>query len=243
MKLLIVDDEPLARARIRALLDSHDQSDSFEVEEASNGLEALTKNESMQADVILLDIRMPGMDGLEAANHLSQLENAPVIVFTTAYDEHALEAFDLQAIGYLVKPVKKDKLFKTIETASRLTDQQRRNLGSNGRKFVSAQVGGNLQLVAVEDIYYFRADQKYVVARHTKGELLIEDTLKHLEEEFANSFIRVHRSALAALDKVIAIQKQSDGHSVVTFIDVDDSLEISRRHLPEVRKALKDLSH
>jgi two-component system response regulator AlgR len=240
MKVLIVDDEPLARARLLALLKDHEQITALE--EAVNGIEALQKQQTFQPDVVLLDIRMPGMDGLEAASHLAQLESPPVVVFTTAYDEHALEAFDLQAIGYLVKPVKKERLLQTLETANRLTRAQLNEIAGPARQYISAQVAGNLQVVPIEDVYYFRADQKYVEACHGNGTLLLEETLKHLEAEFAQQFIRIHRSALVALDRIAAIQKNADGQMVVRLHDLEEELEISRRHLPEVRKAIKEMT-
>ena len=240
MRLLIVDDEPLARARLLALL--KDFTDITAVAEASNGLQAIEQYKEMQADVILMDIRMPGMDGLEAAGHLARLENGPIIIFTTAYDDHALDAYDLNAIGYLLKPVQKEKLIQSLTTAQRLTSDQVNELPSTKRKFISAQVAGNLHMVALDDVYYFRADQKYVVACHANGELLLEDTLKALESELSGRFVRVHRSALVALDKISSLDKSSSGQTVVTFAGIEDELEVSRRHLPDVRKTIKELS-
>ena len=240
MRLLVVDDEPLARARLLSLL--KDFADITVVAEASNGIQAIEQYREMQADVILMDIRMPGMDGLEAAEHLSQLDNGPVIIFTTAYDDHALDAYDLNAIGYLLKPVQKDKLIQSLTTAQRLTSEQMRELPAAKRKFISAPVAGNLHMVALDDVYYFRADQKYVVARHAKGELLLEDTLKALESELSDRFLRIHRSALVALDKIASLDKSASGQTLVCFSGIDDQLEVSRRHLPEVRKVIKELS-
>ena len=240
MKLLVVDDEPLARARLLSLL--KDFTDITAVAEASNGIDAIEQYKEMHADVILMDIRMPGMDGLEAAGHLSRLENGPVIIFTTAYDDHALDAYDLNAIGYLLKPVQKEKLIQSLTTAQRLTSEQMRELPAAKRKFISAQVAGNLHMIALDDVYYFRADQKYVVACHAKGELLIEDTLKALESELSDRFVRIHRSALVALDKIASLDKSPSGQTLVTFTGIEDQLEVSRRHLPEVRKTIKELS-
>ena len=205
-------------------------------------MQAIEQYKEMQADVILMDIRMPGMDGLEAAGHLARLENGPVIIFTTAYDDHALDAYDLNAIGYLLKPVQKEKLIQSLTTAQRLTSDQVNELPSTKRKFISAQVAGNLHMVALDDVYYFRADQKYVVACHANGELLLEDTLKALESELSGRFVRVHRSALVALDKISSLDKSSSGQTVVTFTGINDELEVSRRHLPDVRKTIKELS-
>ncbi|MEL0035391.1 MAG: LytTR family DNA-binding domain-containing protein [Gammaproteobacteria bacterium] len=240
MKLLIVDDEPLARARLVSLLQDH--PDISSMAEAANGLEAIEQYKDFQPDVILMDIRMPGMDGLEAARHLAQLESAPIIIFTTAYDDHALDAYDLNAIGYLLKPVQRDKLLHSLATANRLSSDQMSKLPSAQRKFISAQVAGKLQMVAIDEVYYFRAEQKYVVASHANGELLLEETLKALEAELSQRFIRIHRSALVAMDKIAALVKTPSGQTVLTFSGIDDQIEVSRRHLPQVRKTIKQLS-
>ena len=240
MKVLVVDDEPLARARLVAMLEQHDQV--TDIAEASNGLEAIEQQQLQQSEVILLDIRMPGMDGLEAASHLVRLDEPPIIIFTTAYDDHALDAYDLNAIGYLLKPVQKERLYQSLRTASALNQNQVEGLPQNARQFISAQVAGNLQMVSIKEVFFFRAEQKYVVARHGDGELLLEDTLKQLESELAGRFIRIHRNALVALDKIAALEKSKEGHTVICLNGLDDQLEVSRRHLPEVRKTLKELS-
>ncbi len=240
MKVLVVDDEPLARTRLVAMLQQHDQI--TDIVEANNGLQAIEQQQKHGSQVVLMDIRMPGMDGLEAAAHLVRLEEPPVIIFTTAYDDHALDAYDLNAIGYLLKPVQKDRLFKSLETANQLSRQQVDELPGRTRQFISAQVAGNLQMVSLREVYFFRAEQKYVMARHPGGELLIEDTLKQLEAELGERFIRIHRNALVALNKVSALEKTSEGQTLICFKDLDDQLEVSRRHLAEVRKTLKEIS-
>ena len=240
MKVLVVDDEPLARARLVAMLEQHDQVTG--IAEASNGLQAIEQQQQHQSEVILMDIRMPGMDGLEAASHLVRLEEPPIIIFTTAYDDHALDAYDLNAIGYLLKPVQKERLYHSLSTANALNQSQVEGLPTSKRQFISAQVAGNLQMVSIKEVFFFRAEQKYVVARHGEGELLLEETLKQLESELAGRFIRIHRNALVALDKISALGKSKEGHTVICLNGLDDELEVSRRHLPEVRKTLKELS-
>ena len=237
MKVLVVDDEPLARARLLGLLREFEQVTT--VVEAANGLRALDCIKEQAFDVVLLDIRMPGMDGLEVARHLYKLDEAPTVIFTTAYEQHALEAFDLNAIGYLVKPVKKERLVHLLTTAHRLSQTQIEQLPTEQDRYISARIGSDLQIVALADVYYFRADQKYVLAVHKQGELLLEDTLKSLEERFTDQFVRIHRNALVALNAIQTLHKDADGRVQVLLHDTDDALEISRRHLPHVRQLIK----
>jgi len=243
MKILLVDDEPLARQRLRHLL--KDLPDSEVIGEAVNGRDALEKTQQLTPDLLLMDIRMPGMDGLEAARHLDHMENPPAVIFTTAYNEYALEAFDVHAIGYLVKPVRAEKLRDAISSACRpalgpLANNEQ-NPTASKRKFISARVRGNIELVPLADIYYFHAEHKYVDVRHKGGELLIEESLKSLENEFAESFLRIHRNALVAKRHISGFSKNKQGHWRVTFRDIDASLEVSRRHTAQVRKIVKNL--
>lgn len=242
MKLVIVDDEPLARDRLRHMLKDFNNVDI--AGEAANGIEALKLIEQSKPDVVLLDIRMPGMDGLEVASHLCNIEEAtPAIIFTTAYGEHALDAFDVEAIDYLLKPVRKEKLGKAIEKATKLNQAQLESISkqSNARSHISARVRGNIQLIPIKDIFYFQADHKYVNVHHAEGESLIEDTLKELEKEFEGTFIRIHRNALISLEQISGMVKTSNGQQMITLKNSEQTLEISRRHISEVRKLLKSL--
>jgi len=243
MKILIVDDERPARERLKRLLTPMPHCEV--VGEARNGQEAVDLNNQHQPDLILMDIRMPGMDGLEAARLISRQHNPPAIIFTTAFSDHALEAFETHAMDYLLKPVKVDRLQAAIEASSRLNRLQIQEQievidSQDARKHICARVRGNLVLIELTDIYYFQAEQKYVTVRHTSGEVLIEEPLKALEQEFAGSFYRIHRNALVRLDR-IAGMKTSGGSHQVLFSGIDDALEVSRRHLPGVRKVLKSL--
>jgi two-component system response regulator AlgR len=241
MKVLIVDDEPPARARLAHMLES--MEDIEPVGEASNGLEAVQMVQQARPDVVLMDIRMPGMDGLEAFRHLSKMEEPPAVIFTTAYSDHALEAFDAHAVGYLVKPIRKEKLAESLQKARKLTQAQLATIAKEteheGRTHICARVRGNLELIPIEKIVYFQADQKYITVRHTEGEVLIEDALKNLEQEFASRFIRIHRNALVNVAYVSGMEKSRDGRFLISFNKVDDKLEISRRHVAEVRRFLK----
>ena len=241
MKVLIVDDEAPARDRLNHMLSSIDSMETSG--QASNGLEAVRMVQDSHPDVVLMDIRMPGMDGLEAARHLSEMEEPPAIIFTTAYSEHALEAYDANAVDYLVKPIRQEKLEKSLAKARKLTKAQiaALNIETNntGRSHICARIRGNLELIPVDEIVYFQADQKYITVRHLGGEVLIEDALKNLEQEFEDRLIRIHRNALVSTQYVTGMEKNIDGRFVVTFKELDDKLEISRRHVAEVRKFLK----
>jgi len=243
MKIIIVDDEKLARDRLNRLIGN---LEGYQVvAEASNGSEAIQLTEQFDPDIILLDIRMPVMDGLEAARHISNNKKPPAIIFTTAFSDHALEAFETHAIDYLLKPVKIDRLQDALSSCSRLnkaqSSHQLKDLGLNEvRKHICARVRGNLVLIALEDIYYFHAEQKYVTVRHNGGELLIEEPLKSLEQEFSEQFHRIHRNALIRLDKIAGMRNNTDGHQVF-FSEIEDRMEVSRRHLPGIRKILKGM--
>ena len=243
MKIIIVDDEKLARDRLHRLIGELD--DHQVVAEATNGSEAIQLTEQFKPDIILLDIRMPVMDGLEAARHISSHKNPPAIIFTTAFSDHALEAFESHAVDYLLKPVKLDRLQGSLSSCTRLNRAQTKDhiqdiTLNEVRRHICARVRGNLVLIALEDIYYFHAEQKYVTVRHTNGELLIEEPLKALEEEFSEEFHRIHRNALIRLDKIAGMRNNADGHQVF-FSDIEDRMEVSRRHLPGVRKILKGM--
>lgn len=242
MRVLVVDDELPARQRLEHMLTELDGVEP--AGQAANGVEAVKLAETHRPDVVLMDIRMPGMDGLEAARHLSETDEPPAIIFTTAYSQHALEAFETQAVGYLVKPIRQERLQAALSKASKLTRAQLASLSKGdgaegGRTHICARIRGNLELIPVADIIYFQADQKYITVRHSKGEVLIEDALKNLEVEFDNKLVRIHRNALVSKDFVSGMEKNADGRFLVTFKGVEDHLEISRRHVAEIRRFLK----
>lgn len=240
MKCLIVDDEALARERLRRLVE---ELDGLEVcGEAANGRDALLQCETLLPDLVFLDIRMPVMDGLEAARHLAMFERPPAVIFTTAYEEHALEAFEAHALDYLLKPVRRDRLALAVERVRRLQGPAAVPEGpgeSQARSHICARVRGALQLMPVEEIRFFQADNKYVTARDAERSLLIEDSLKALEEEFAGRFLRIHRNALVARAFVKALEKDAEGRNMVVLEGVEEKLEVSRRHAPELRRWLR----
>ncbi len=242
MNVLIVDDEPLARRRLVSMLE--ELGAGTVVGEADNGLAALAETERLAPDVVLLDVRMPGMDGLEAARHLASLPRPPLVIFTTAYDEHALAAFEARAIAYLLKPVRGEKLGEALERARHLRagreaydDAARGALGQ--RRHVSAMVGGNLRLMPLDEVIYFQADQGYVSAIAARDRLLLEESLRALEEEFGDEFVRVHRNALVNVAHVEGLRRDEDGNSVVVFDALEDRPVVSRRLLSAVRKRLR----
>jgi two-component system, LytTR family, response regulator AlgR len=240
-RILIVDDEPLARTRLRQLIEAMD--DYVVAGEAQDGLQAIRMVATDKIDIILLDIRMPGMDGLEVGKHLAGLDRAPAIIFTTAYSEHALDAFQSHAVDYLLKPVRADKLSAALQAAHRISRVQMQQLDgdidSGKRTHICARVRGDLQLININDIYFFRADSKYVEVRHKGGSVLIEEALVSLEKEFADEFIRVHRNALVAPSFLHELKKDEHGHSHLGLRGISDTIEVSRRHLPGVRALLK----
>lgn len=240
-RLLVVDDEPLARERLRQLLAEPGGEDV--VGEAGSGLEALAACEALQPDIVLLDIRMPGMDGLETARHLACLPRPPAVIFTTAYDEHALAAFDTHAVDYLLKPVRRERLQAALQRARLLTAPGLAGIaqirGSAPRTHFSASSKGGLRVVPLPDVLYLQADQGYVTVRHRHGELLIEDSLRALEDEFGASFLRIHRNTLVAFAQVAGLEREADGNFSIRLRECAERLPVSRRLVGEVRRALR----
>jgi len=243
MKILIVDDEPLARSRLRAQVAELGAGEV--VGEAVDGADALTKIAALAPDVLLLDIRMPGMDGLELVRHLSTLPSRPAVIFTTAYEEHALAAFEASAIDYLLKPVRASRLHEALQRAELFNTARWQALVAAGettaRTHLSAFSKGTLRLVPVREVRYFQADQGYVTVSHPEGELLIEDSLRALEQEFGGLFLRIHRNTLVGLAWITALERDARGNHFVRARDVPDSLPVSRRLLGEVRRRLRHL--
>lgn len=239
MKILIVDDEPLARERLHRHIQDIDAD--CEIIEAENGLIALEQTEQHDPDVVLLDIRMPGMDGIETATKLSERETPPAIIFTTAYDEYALDAFDAHAIAYLLKPIRKEKLSAALLSAKKLNRVQLQNIQPEEPtqdQHLSVKIHSGVRKIDIADIFYFQAEQKYVTVKCREGEVLIEESLKSLEARFSNSFIRIHRNALISKQQLTAIRKDQQGRYLTELKDVDEKIEVSRRHVATIRKFL-----
>jgi two-component system response regulator AlgR len=240
MKVLVVDDEAPARRRLTELVSDlgHEVAGT-----AGTGPEAIRQAQETGAEVVLMDIRMPGMDGLEAARHLTALTTPPAVIFTTAYDDYALEAFDTAAVGYLLKPVRRARLTDALARAARPTRAQLSRLGAGrprpARSHVAARVGGRLCLIPLSEIRCFCADQKYVAVHHGAGVDLIDEPLKALEEEFGRDFVRIHRGTLVALAHVESVRRDDRGHLSVTLRGVDEPLAVSRRHTAGFRQRLR----
>ncbi len=243
MKLLIADDEKPARHRLRSLIEELGSGYQI-VAEATNGEEVVQHCSTTQPDLVLLDIRMPIMDGINAARELANFASPPVIIFVTAYDEHALQAFDSNAIDYLLKPIRKERLCIALEKAkvfnrSRWQSLQKSPLGSDSkRSHICVSERGELALVKVADIRFFLADQKYVMARTVEREILIDESLKSLEQEFSDRFVRAHRNALVALKHIQNLEKDLMGRSQIRFRDVAEKIAVSRRKAASIRAAL-----
>jgi two-component system response regulator AlgR len=242
MKLLIVDDEQLARERLRALVAELDAGHEV-VGEAADGDSVLRLVEDLQPDIVLLDIHMPGKNGIDVAQQLAELPNPPAVIFATAYDNHALEAFEAQAIAYLLKPVRLEKLAEAIDKASCLREGQLAGLrdlqSRQGRTHLSLHNRGNLERLPLGRVLYFRAEQKYVVVRHEGGEALLDESLVSLEQEFGDQFVRIHRNALVACAALVGMEKDSLGRARAVIRSCDERLDISRRHVAGVRRLLK----
>ena len=242
MKILIVDDEPLARQRLMDLLLAIDPG--HQLLEAENGLIALTQVEREEPDVVLLDIRMPLMDGLETAYHLSLYAQPPAVIFTTAFQDHAIQAFELQAVDYLMKPVRRERLQSALQR-SRLLKRAtaaalRAEAGGQGpRSHLSASNYGKIELIPIAEIRYLKAEQKYVSVGWAGKETLIDESLKSLEKEFTDRFLRIHRNALIAPRFIQVLKKGKDGGFYLHLQDVANSLPVSRRHLHALRHLLK----
>lgn len=237
-KILIVDDEPLARLRVAALVEEIAAGEV--VGEAGNGEEALMAVADKQPDIVLMDIRMPGLDGLQAAAQFDQFAQPPAVIFTTAYGDHALEAFDAHAVDYLLKPINKQRLLEAITRAHRVTRsiiQKLRDDQAQARSHISAMFQGEIRKIPLQEIILFRADQKYTSVITLGQEFLIEDTLKSLEAEFHDDFLRIHRNSLVAKHAIIALQKQADSY-VLRLNGHEEPLPVSRRCLASVKTFL-----
>jgi two-component system, LytTR family, response regulator AlgR len=244
LKVMLVDDEPPARSRLKELIaDCAPLVRAKVVGEAANGREALDLLGSVAADLVLVDIRMPEMSGIEFARHALALESPPAIIFVTAYDEYAIKAFELRALDYLLKPVRRARLLAALERAHGLaapSSEALRGLERAPRRHLSVPERGRIRLVPVADILYLKAELKYVTIRTPEQEYLLEESLTHLEQEFAEAFVRIHRNCLVAKSRIRGFEKADvqDGEQgwAVLLDGCTEKLPVSRRQWPLVKE-------
>jgi two-component system response regulator AlgR len=235
-RVLIADDEGPARARLRDLLDEcREKFPLAIVDEARNGREALDVLNREKVDIVLLDIRMPEMDGLEAARHIAGMEQRPAIIFTTAFDAYAIKAFEVNAIDYLLKPIRVERLLTALgktRSAPPVTRQALDAAANQPRRHLSVHERGKIHLVPLGEVLYLRAELKYVTVRTAQREYLVEESLTSLEEEFGDAFVRIHRNCLVARIAIAGFERnaeESESGWAVVIRDTGEKLPVSRR--------------
>lgn len=245
MRIVVCDDEPLARERLVRIVQ---ESGHQVVAQATTGAEAIVAVKTLQPDIIFLDIRMPEMDGVRCAQKLNELEHPPAIIFVTAYDHYAIAALKANAIGYLLKPANKDELLEALQKATSLNAAQLNEIrkledptARPVREHIAARTHRGVELIKLTDIYYFTADQKYVKVRHKGGIVLIDETLKELEQEFEDRLFRVHRNAIINLSFLDFLETPESGQYQVRFKGIEEALAVSRRHLPALREKIQSM--
>ncbi len=249
MRIFIADDEEPARERLKVLLgDIAGELPTTLVGEAKHGLEALEALPASGAEVVLLDIQMPGMGGLELARHLAGLERPPAIVFITAHDRHAVEAFELNALDYLLKPVRAERLASALRKAAASGPAGREQLARAAqapRQYLSVVERSRIVLVPIRDILFLRAEQKYVTVRTREREHLVEESLVALEKEFcepaSSLFVRIHRNCLVARGAIRGFERApgaDEAHWQVVIDGLVERLPVSRRQWPLVREQI-----
>ncbi|WP_320822165.1 LytTR family DNA-binding domain-containing protein [Reinekea sp.] len=237
MQVLVVDDEPLARDRLIRFLQDMDEVTGMAV--AHNGFDALEKLQTQSFDVVLLDIRMPGQSGLEVAEQLRKLPQAPAIIFCTAYDDYALDAFRVKAQAYLLKPIQRLALVEAMADCRRLNRAHLVALTGQGQiPSIAVQTGREKERLPLSDVYYFRAEQKYVSLFSCRGERIIDDSLKILEDRYPDHLIRVHRNTLVYRPRVEKLTRDREGGFWLTVQGVSELLLVSRRHAKAIKQLL-----
>lgn len=249
MRILLVDAEDAARDRLRRMVQRLDaeQGDIRVVGEASGAGEAEQLCHQLEPDVVVLDLELPDGEGLETARALASGSLPPALVLCASCDRFALDGLAVGASAYLLKPVRGQALEGALEQASRLNRAQLAALAraptgnGNARTHISARIRRGIELVPVDEIRYFQADHKYVTVRWPEGELLIDEPLRQLEREFGDRFVRIHRNALVSVRHLETLERDSSGQYYVRMRDIDDRLDVSRRHVPGLRRFLQTL--
>jgi two-component system response regulator AlgR len=242
LKVLIVDDEALARSRLRTLLGDCTDPRAEVVGEAGNAVAAMEQIQRAPCDLMLLDIHMPGVDGMTLASNLRAMVAPPKVVFVTAHAEHAVSAFELDAVDYLTKPVRLDRLQQALQKVQRLRGASEQAETSSGGESLLIQERGRSERVALSEVIYLKAELKYITVRTAEKEHIYDGALSDLEQKYAHLFVRVHRNALVARRCVRAVEKVHDpveGEGWMVRLDgCDERLAVSRRQLAAVRESL-----
>jgi two-component system, LytTR family, response regulator AlgR len=237
--ILIIDDEQPARDRLRRLVEAMPLYTV--VGEAANGTQALERIRELSPDVLLLDISMPGMDGMSLARVLQQGGASPAVVFCTAYQDQALRAFEVEAVDYVVKPVRAERLEKALDKARRFLGRDAEQAGER-EYFLRSTVGGKVVLTPIQRVICLLAEDKYTTVIHEKGSTVIDESLTELEERFPNLFFRVHRSALVSRKHLRGLERTGDGNTLALLSGTDHKPEVSRRNASALRKLLSELA-
>jgi two-component system response regulator AlgR len=245
LRALIVDDEPLARSRLRTLLGDCRSPEVTVAGEAANAAQAGELLRQHDVDVVLLDIHMPGADGLTLARTLRALPRPPAVVFVTAHAEHAVQAFELDAVDYLTKPVRLERLQQALQKAERQA-QVDKGLGADlVQDCLVIQERGRTERVPLSEVLYLKAELKYITVRTVAKSYILDGSLSELEEKHSTQFLRIHRNALVARRAVRALEKHYDAEEgegwAVRLNGIDEVLSVSRRQLSAVREAIANL--
>ena len=236
LKILIIDDEKPARNRLRRLLQEIHEVDI--AGEAETGQQALDLIPDLKPDVLLLDISMPGLDGMALAHKLQEQDSSPAIIFCTAWSDQAVEAFECDAVDYLVKPVRKERLETALDKARRYIATE----ASQSDVLLRSTLGGKVNLLPLADVIFMHAEDKYTTVVHANGKLFINQSLLEMEDEYADILIRIHRSTLVVRNRIRGLEKASDGHHFLSLEGCEERPQVSRRNLPAVRKLIRELT-
>ena len=242
LQVLVVDDEALARARLRTLLGDCTAPTAVVAAEAADAVQAMAALQHGNFDVVLLDIRMPGLDGMGLAQRMAALPCRPAVVFVTAHAEHAVQAFELEALDYLTKPVRLERLQQTLQKVERLVQSERGLLPDLMGEVLVIQDRGRTERVPLAEVLYFKAELKYITVRTARRSYILDGSLNELETRHAARFMRIHRNALIARQAVRALEKHFDPEEgegwAVRLRGIDEVLAVSRRQVSAVREAM-----
>lgn len=242
IRVLVVDDEVLARTRLCSLLADCTQPSAYVAGQAGSAVQAVEFLQHHRVDAVLLDVHMPGMDGLTLVHTLRTLPNPPAVVFITAYAEHAVQAFELEAVDYLTKPVRLERLQTALQKIERISNVNQGLEPDLSEEFLVIQERGRTERLPVKQVIYLKAELKYVTVRTAQRSYILEGSLAELESRYASRFIRIHRNALVARHRVRALEKHHDPEEgdgwAVRMDRIDEVLFVSRRQLASVRALL-----